>query len=59
MNTKKVFLNTWDRLTAAITFAEAGEADTAREILNSSKQEQKRKTERVEDQKDVRCELRL
>ena len=31
-------LNAWDRVMAAITFAEAGEAETAREIMEPSKQ---------------------
>ena len=47
-NTKK--LNLWDRIMAAITFAEAGEAETAVHLLDKKTNEQRlekriRKTE--------------
>ena len=34
MNTQTEKINAWDRIMMAITFAEAGEAGTAREVLN-------------------------
>jgi hypothetical protein len=50
-------LNRWDRIMMAITFAEAGEAETAREILDNTKQ--KRPGSRIEKQNDNRPELRV
>jgi hypothetical protein len=41
-NTKK--LNLWDRIMAAITFAEAGEAKTAIELLDNKTKEQRPET---------------
>ncbi len=38
------FSEKWDRLFSAITFAEAGEFDTAREILREKDRDQKRDT---------------
>jgi len=49
-------LNWWDRMMMAITFAEANEADTAREILNDQKQQ--RPENRVGKQAEKRPELR-
>jgi hypothetical protein len=49
----KSFNEKWDRLFSAITFAEAGEFDTAREMLRDKPRDQKRdtkitrKTERI------------
>ena len=48
-NTKK--LNLWDRVMAAVTFAEAGEAETAVQLLDKKINEQRpenriRKTEK-------------
>ncbi len=40
----KGFSEKWDRLFSAITFAEAGEFDTAREILREKDRDQKRDT---------------
>jgi hypothetical protein len=44
MTNRKNTLNAWDRMMAAISFAEAGEQDTAVEIMNqeSTKRTQKR-----------------
>ena len=41
MSTKKNLLNAWDRIMAAITFAEANEPEIAREMLNPDRQEQR------------------
>jgi hypothetical protein len=40
----KGFSEKWDRLFSAITFAEAGEFDTARDILREKDRDQKRDT---------------
>lgn len=50
-------LTFWDRIMMAATFAEADEAATARDILNSSRP--KRLAHRVEEQADNRPALRL
>ena len=34
MNTQTDKINAWDRIMMAITFAEAGEAETAREVIS-------------------------
>ena len=34
MNTQTENINAWDRIMMAITFAEAGEAGTAREVIS-------------------------
>lgn len=41
MSTKKNLLNAWDRIMAAITFAEANEPEIAREMLDLDRQEQR------------------
>ena len=41
----KALSRTWERLFAAITFAEAGEFDTARSIMRDREQDQKRDTQ--------------
>jgi hypothetical protein len=53
---KKDILNFWDKTMMAITFAEAGEADTARDILN---QKQQRPALRVRKEAVRRPELRV
>jgi hypothetical protein len=40
----KTLSKTWEKLFAAITFAEAGEFETARSFLTERKQDQKRVT---------------
>ncbi len=40
----KGFSEKWDRLFSAVTFAEAGEFDTAREILREKDRDEKRDT---------------
>jgi hypothetical protein len=41
----KTLSKTWEKLFAAITFAEAGEFETARGIMRKREQEQKRVTQ--------------
>ena len=43
MNTYTEKLNAWDRIMMAITFAEAGEAETAREVLSKRPETRSRK----------------
>jgi hypothetical protein len=43
--TMKTLSKTWEKLFAAITFAEAGEFETARGIMRASEREQKRDTQ--------------
>ncbi len=40
----KGFTEKWDRLFSAITFAEAGEFETAREMLREKPRDEKRET---------------
>lgn len=56
MTKKQKQPNWWDRIMMAITFAEANEADTARDFLNPPR---KRKDNRIQEQKDQRPELRV
>lgn len=57
MNTNYEKISTWDRVMMAITFAEAGEPETAVEILNQKKIE-KQNDNRLR-QAEQRPELRL
>ena len=57
MLTKSNTLSIWDRLMMAITFAEADEPQTAREMLNPEKVE-KRPEKRNRKEVDRRPELR-
>ena len=41
----KALSRTWEKLFAAITFAEAGEFDTARSIMREREQDRKRDTQ--------------
>jgi hypothetical protein len=41
----KALSRTWEKLFAAITFAEAGEFDTARDLMRERDQDQKRDTQ--------------
>ena len=50
-------LSSWDRVMMAISFAEAGEAKTAKAILDKS--DQKRPDNRIEEQEANQPELRL
>lgn len=43
----KGFKDSWDRLFSAITFAEAGEFETAREIMREKPRDRKRDTQVV------------
>lgn len=57
MNTYTKPASLWDRIMMAITFAEVGEADTARELLD--KRAEKRPESRVRKESERRPELRL
>jgi hypothetical protein len=61
MTNRKNTLNAWDRVMAAISFAEAGEAETAVEIMNqeSTERNQKRRESKVERRKGKRSDLRM
>lgn len=48
-------LNKWDRLMTAITFAEAGEPKTAREILEKTKRKQKQPEKQEIKRPDLRA----
>jgi hypothetical protein len=52
MTNRKNTLNAWDRMMAAISFAEAGEQDTAVEIMNQET------TQRTQRRSDTRVERR-
>jgi hypothetical protein len=41
MDTTNNRISAWDRIMMAITFAEAGEHDTARELLSNKQKEQR------------------
>lgn len=41
MDTRNISINAWDRIMMAITFAEAGEHETARELLTKKQKEQR------------------
>lgn len=41
MDTRHIRISAWDRIMMAITFAEAGEHDTARELLSKKQKEQR------------------
>jgi hypothetical protein len=53
MNTQTEKINAWDRIMMAITFAEAGEAGTARQVTS------KRTAARVRKESVRRPELRV
>ena len=57
MSNTKNKVNLWDRIMMAITFAEADEATTARELLTPGKNE-KRPEKRARKDKEQRPELR-
>ena len=48
MSTEKRALSKWDKIMMAITFAEAGEHETAKDILEQTDKKQKRPETRVE-----------
>ena len=43
MNTQTENISAWDRIMMAITFAEAGESGTAREVMNQRPEKRARK----------------
>lgn len=57
MTTEKNTISAWDRIMMAITFAEADEELTARELLQGTKKEQ-RPRPRVRNEAEKRPELR-
>ena len=61
MTNRKNTLNAWDRVMAAIAFAEAGEHETASDVMNQgpTKKTQKRSDTRVERREGIRPELRM
>lgn len=54
---KKAKISLWDRIMMAITFAEADEATTAKELLTPGKSEKRPET-KARKEKDNRPELR-
>ena len=58
---RKTILNAWDRVMVAIAFAEAGESETAIEIMNQESTEttQKREESKIERREGVRPDLRM
>jgi len=61
MMKRKTLLNAWDRVMAAISFAEVGEHETALEIMNqeTTKRTQRRSDTRVERREGTRPKLRM
>ena len=59
METGKHRLNSWDRIMMAITFAEAGEAETARAMLRKRPQKQQRPEAKTRKGKAPRPRLRV
>jgi len=56
MNTNKNRLNAWDRIMMAITFAEANEHESAREILDENRNERRPE---LRNRKEERPEIRV
>jgi len=56
---KKDTLNFWDRTMMAMTFAEAGETDTARDIMKTRNRKEQRPLSRIRKEAGRRPELRL
>ena len=54
MSNEKTRLSKWDKLMMAITFAEAGEPETARDILEKTNKKQKRPENQGESRPDLR-----
>ena len=52
-------LNGWDRIMAAITFAEAGEAGTARDMMESNKEDYKEIVPTIKIREDKRPKVTL
>ncbi|MBU0664817.1 MAG: hypothetical protein KJ990_09780 [Proteobacteria bacterium] len=54
MSNDKACLNKWDKWMMAVTFAEAGEAETARDILEQSNKKEKRSEKQERTRPDLR-----
>lgn len=52
-------LGAWDRMMMAITFAEAGEHETAKNILDPATEKDKRPEKRTDNRTTNRPELRV
>ncbi|MCF6290370.1 MAG: hypothetical protein L3J03_05175 [Desulfobacterales bacterium] len=59
METGKNRLTFWDRIMMAITFAEAGEAATARELLNKRSGKKQRPESRARQEREQRPRLKV
>ncbi|MFZ5758145.1 MAG: hypothetical protein ACOY32_00760 [Thermodesulfobacteriota bacterium] len=59
MATEQKKLGAWDRIMMAITFAEAGEHDTAKSILDPTPEKGKRPEKRTDNRTSNRPELRV
>lgn len=59
MINRKNILNAWERVMAAITFAEAGEPETARDIMEPTRKIKQRRRTKVVRQEKVRPDLRM
>ena len=59
MKTQKERLSRWDRIMMAITFAEAGEAETARDMLRKPTEKQQRPGQQVRKGTATRPRLRV
>jgi len=57
----KNLINTWDRIMVAITFAEAGERETALDLMGYTplKRKPKRTKLKVKRKEDIRTDVRL
>ena len=54
MTNTKTHLSMWDKVMMAITFAEAGEPQTAIDILEQTSKKQKRHENQAENRPDLR-----
>jgi hypothetical protein len=54
MSNEKTRLSKWDKLMMAITFAEAGEPETARDLLEKTSKKQKRPEKQGENRPNLR-----
>lgn len=59
MINRKNILNAWDKVMAAITFAEAGEPGTARNIMEPTRKIKQRRRTKVARHEKARPDLRM